>query len=98
MHGLSKGISTKKLKLSDEIKKILVPKNFEFDITSYKNIVREYESFDELKLLIQNEYKTYDTVLFSCGGSSFNDFDDYIDRGNFFKNMIKGEITWKLIL
>ena len=93
MHGLSKGISTKKLKLSDEIKKILVPKNFEFDITSYKNIVREYESFDELKLLIQNEYKTYDTVLFSCGGSSFNDFDDYIDRGNFFKNMIKGEIT-----
>ena len=93
MHGLSKGINTKNLKLSDEIKKILVPKNFEFDLTSYKNIVREYESFDELKLLIQNEYKTYDTVLFSCGGSSFNDFDDYIDRGNFFKNMIKGEIT-----
>ena len=93
MHGLSKGINTKNLKLSDEIKKILVPKNFEFDVTSYKNIVREYESFDELKLLIQNEYKTYDTVLFSCGGSSFNDFDDYIDRGNFFKNMIKGEIT-----
>ena len=93
MHGLSKGINTKNLKLSDQIKKILVPKNFEFDVTSYKNIVREYESFDELKLLIQNEYKTYDTVLFSCGGSSFNDFDDYIDRGNFFKNMIKGEIT-----
>tara|TARA_B100000925_G_C21703362_1_gene343360 strand:- start:105 stop:584 length:480 start_codon:yes stop_codon:yes gene_type:complete len=93
MHGLSKGINTKKLKLSDEIKKILIPKNSEFDVTSYKNIVREYESFDELKLLIQNEYKTYDTVLFSCGGSSFNDFDDYIDRGNFFKNMIKGEIT-----
>ena len=93
MHGLSKGINTKKLKLSDEIKKILIPKNSEFDITSCKNIVREYESFDELKLLIQNEYKTYDTVLFSCGGSSFNDFDDYIDRGNFFKHMIKGEIT-----
>ncbi len=30
-----------------------------------------------------------DTVLFSCGGASFNDFKNYKDRGKFFKNIVK---------
>ena len=27
-------------------------------------------------------------VLFSCGGSSFNDFENYQVRGDYFKNLI----------
>ena len=29
-----------------------------------------------------------DTVLFSCGGASFNDFKNYKERGNFFKKIV----------
>jgi len=27
-------------------------------------------------------------ILFSCGGSSFNDFENYKIRGDYFKNII----------
>ena len=30
-----------------------------------------------------------DTILFSCGGASFNDFKNYEERGNYFKNLVK---------
>ena len=29
-----------------------------------------------------------ETVLFSCGGASFNDFKNYEERGNFFKSVV----------
>ena len=29
-----------------------------------------------------------DTVLFSCGGASFNDFENYEERGRFFKDIV----------
>ena len=92
MHGLAKGINSNKLVLSDEIKKILVPKNTEFDVSKYKSIVIKYESIEDLQQLIKENYQEFSTILFSCGGSSFSDFDNYIDRGNYFKKMIVGEI------
>ena len=92
MHGLTKGISSKKLLLSDEVKSILVPKNSEFDVSNYKNIVIKYESIEDLHHLIKKNYQDFNTVLFSCGGSSFSDFDNYKDRGNYFKKMIVGGI------
>ena len=92
MHGLAKGINSNKLVLSDEIKKILVPKNTEFDVSKYKSIVIKYESIEDLQQLIKENYQEFNTILFSCGGSSFSDFDNYIDRGNYFKKMIVGEI------
>ena len=92
LHGLTKGISSNKLELSNEIKKILVPKNSEFDLSMYKDIVIKYESIKDLQQLIKANYKDFNTVLFSCGGSSFSDFNNYIDRGNYFKKMIVGEI------
>ena len=93
MHGLTKGINSNKLVLSDEIKKIFVPKNSEFDLSMYQSIVVQYESIEDLQQLIKANYQNFNTVLFSCGGSSFSDFDNYIDRGNYFKKMILGEIS-----
>ena len=92
MHGLSKGIGSNKLDLSNEVKKILIPKDSEFDVSKYFKIVTEYDSLDELNTIIKTNYKDFETILFSCGGSSFSDFDNYKDRGNYFKKMIESEI------
>ncbi len=92
MHGLLKGIDIKKLSLSNEVKQILIPKNSEFDITSNNTLVVEYENFEDLKNYIKSNYENFDTVLFSCGGASFSNFDNYIQRGEFFKEMIVGEL------
>ena len=93
MHGLLKGIDINKLSLSNEIKEIMVPKNSEFDINSDNFLVVEYEDFEDLKKYIKNNYKNFDTVLFSCGGSSFSNFKNYMERGEYFKEMIVGEIS-----
>ena len=93
MHGLLKGIDIKKLSLSNEVKEIMIPKNSEFDIKSNNFLVVEYENFEDLKKYIKNNYKNFDTVLFSCGGSSFSNFNNYKERGEFFKKMIVGEIS-----
>ena len=92
MHGLLKGIDIKKLSLSNEIKEVMIPKNSEFDITSQNFSVVEYENFQDLKKYIIRNYKNFDTVLFSCGGSSFSNFKNYMERGEYFKEMIVGEI------
>ena len=93
MHGLLKGIDIRKLALSNEVKEIMVPRNSEFDIKSNNFLVVEYENFEDLKKYIKNNYKNFDTVLFSCGGSSFSNFKNYMERGEFFKEMIVGEIS-----
>ena len=77
----------------NEIKEIMVPKNSEFDINSNNFLVVEYENFEDLKKHIKNNYKKFDTVLFSCGGSSFSNFKNYMERGEYFKKMIVGEIN-----
>ena len=92
MHGLLKGIDIKKLSLSNEVKEIMIPKNSEFDIRSNNISVVEYENFEDLKKYIKDNYKNFDTVLFSCGGSSFSNFKNYMERGEYFKEMIVGEI------
>ena len=93
MHGLLKGIDINRLSLSNEVKEIMVPKNSEFDINSNNFLVVEYENFEDLKKYIKNNYKNFDTVLFSCGGSSFSNFKNYMERGEYFKEMIVGEIN-----
>jgi UDP-N-acetylmuramoylalanine--D-glutamate ligase len=93
MHGLLKGIDIKRLSLSKEVKEIMVPKNSEFNINSNNFLVVEYENFEDLKKYIKNNYKNFDTVLFSCGGSSFSNFKNYMERGEYFKEMIVGEIN-----
>ena len=92
MHGLSKGIDSNKLLISNEVKTILIPKNSEFNVSKYKDIVVEYENLKEMESFIISNYKEYRTVLFSCGGSSFSDFKNYIARGKYFKEMVQEKI------
>ena len=92
MHGLLKGIDMKKLSLSNEVKEIMIPINSDFDITSNNVSIVKYESLESIKNYIKSNYTNFDTVLFSCGGSSFSDFENYMERGDYFKEMIVGEI------
>ncbi len=91
LHGLTKGINSNKLNLSENIKKILVPKDMDVDLTKYKNIIIYYDSIFEIISYLKNNIEIYNHVLFSCGGASFNNFKDYKDRGTFFKNIVMKE-------
>ena len=47
------------------------------------------KSIFELEEIVKKDFHKFETVLFSCGGSSFNDFENYIERGKFFKSIVK---------
>ena len=89
LHGLTKNIPSKELKLTDEVKKIIVQSEMNLDLNNFKGKTIYYKSINEIKNLIKSEMNDGDTVLFSCGGASFNEFKNYKDRGNFFKKLVK---------
>ena len=88
LHGLTKNISSSDLQISYEIKTILVPEDMEIDLSDTNaQIIKIKSIFDIEKVLIEI-IKPGDTVLFSCGGASFNDFKNYEERDNFFKSVV----------
>jgi UDP-N-acetylmuramoylalanine--D-glutamate ligase len=89
LHGLTKNMPSSELKLNKNIKKIMKPKDMNVEIKKYDGILIEIESIYDLKNVLLNQIEYGDTVLFSCGGSSFNDFKNYEDRGNYFKKIVK---------
>ena len=98
MSGSSLNISRENIGLA------LVPKNMKYELNRFDSIEKKYyESIfdleDEILMCLELWKKSKDqqrgksknmceTVLFSCGGSSFNDFKDYQERGNFFKTVV----------
>ena len=103
MHGLTKNMSGSKLNIDREnIRMVLVPKDMKIDLNwNHWSEPRYYESIFDLESEILNltyefdlesgqpsEKINFDTVLFSCGGASFNDFKNYEERGNFFKEIV----------
>ena len=103
MHGLTKNISIRDLHISDEIQTIIFPKDMKFEIprlwTHHFDENLELQEGSKIKLIkLENIFdledelikiiKPGDTVLFSCGGASFNDFKNYEERGNFFKTVV----------
>jgi UDP-N-acetylmuramoylalanine--D-glutamate ligase len=76
------------LKLNKNIKKIIKPKDMNVVLKDYDGILIEIESIHDLKSVLLKEINKGDTVLFSCGGSSFNDFNNYEERGNYFKKIV----------
>jgi len=88
MHGLTKNITSNDLKISNEITKIILPKDMKVDLNNTKAEVIELESIFDLEKELKSIVKPGDTVLFSCGGASFNDFTNYEQRGNFFKSVV----------
>ena len=88
MHGITKNIPEDEINISGEIKKILIPKNMNIDIDVLKCEIVQLDSILSLETYLAEEYQNFETVLFSCGGSSFSDFKDYKDRGLFFKKIV----------
>ncbi len=88
MHGITKNIPEDEIIISGEIKKILIPKNMNIDIDLLDCEIVKLDSILSLETYLAAEYQNFDTVLFSCGGSSFSDFKDYKDRGLFFKKIV----------
>ena len=88
LHGLTKNIPSEELKLTSDVKKIIVQSEMKLNLYQFYGKIIKYESINEIKNLIKSEMQEGDTVLFSCGGASFNDFKNYKDRGNFFKKIV----------
>lgn len=88
LHGLTKGIDPRSLHLSKNVKEVLVP-NYMQDYLKLQNVkCTVYREFGDLKKLIIDKYIDYEYVLFSCGGSSFNEFKNYKERGEQFKKLV----------
>ena len=88
LHGLTKNIPSEELKLTSDVKKIIVQSEMKLNFNQFYGKIIKYESINEIKNLIKSEMQEGDTVLFSCGGASFNDFKNYKERGNFFKKLV----------
>ena len=88
MHGITKNIPEDEINISSEIKKILIPKNMNLDIDELNCEIVKLDSILSLETYLAAEYQNFETILFSCGGSSFSDFKDYKDRGLFFKKIV----------
>ncbi len=88
MHGLTKNISTKDLKIYNGIKKILIPKDMDVNFDNLNVEIIKLDSIFNLKEVLKKIINPGDTVLFSCGGASFNDFENYEERGRFFKEIV----------
>ena len=70
-------------------KKIIIPKDMNLDQNLFHCEVEVIKSIFELEDIVKKDFQRFETVLFSCGGSSFNDFENYIERGKFFKSIVK---------
>ena len=88
LHGLTKNISSRDLKISKKVKTILVPEDMEIDLSMTSAKIIKIKSIFDIEQVLTEIIKPGDTVLFSCGGASFNDFKNYQERGNFFKSVV----------
>ena len=88
LHGLTKNITSKDLNISKKVKTILVPEDMEIDLSDTSANVIKLKTIFEIEEILEDITQPGDTVLFSCGGASFNDFKNYQERGNYFKTVV----------
>jgi len=88
LHGIDKNVELSNFKVSNNVKIVLFPNNMNVQKESSEQTFIKYDSIFEISEIIKQNLNDIKTVLFSCGGASFNDFDNYEDRGNFFKKTI----------
>ena len=78
---------------ADELKKLLLEIDFKKQIFIFKNLSDLVD-----KVLIHAEKEKIKAILFSPACSSFDQFINYEERGNYFKFLIKEAITKKNLL
>ncbi len=88
--GLNKGVDRSKY-----LPQILANKNlkeivcFGKDCRDFKGSCTEYEDLDILVKAIMKIVKSGDQILFSPGGSSYDFFENFAKRGEYFKELIR---------
>ena len=89
LHGLTKNIPSEELHLSKDVKHIIKHSEMEINLDTFSGKITNYNSINEIKTIMKSVMEDGDTILFSCGGASFNDFRNYKERGNFFKKLVE---------
>ena len=88
MHGITKNIPNNEINISNGISKVVIPKNMQVSRDEFNCEVIEIESIFNLEDYLISHFMDFDVILFSCGGSSFGDFKNYKERGEFFKKIV----------
>ncbi len=88
LHGITKETLDNKLSIDPVFSNIIIPKSMDVNIESHEATITYINDINELEAKLQPMITKNQVILFSCGGSSFNDFKNYEERGNFFKNLI----------
>ena len=88
LHGITKETDENKLNVDSIVNHIVIPKDMNINLGTNNANITYIENIYDIKVALENLLSDNQIVLFSCGGSSFNDFQNYQDRGNYFKKII----------
>ena len=88
LHGITKETDENKLNLDPVFKYVIIPEDMNIKLGDHNAEIIHIKHISNLKDVLIKVLGSNQVVLFSCGGSSFNDFDDYQVRGDYFKNTI----------
>jgi UDP-N-acetylmuramoylalanine--D-glutamate ligase len=88
LHGITKETSENSLDIDPSFKKIIIPHSMNVKLGAHSAEVIYIDSILDLKEKLESLISCNQVILFSCGGASFNDFKNYEERGNYFKDLI----------
>lgn len=88
LHGITKETKDSELIIEPSFKKIIIPKSMNVKLGSNDAEIIYIDTIHDLKEKIRSIVNVNQVFLFSCGGSSFSDFNNYEERGDFFKELV----------
>ena len=88
LHGITKETINNKLDIDPFFKHVIIPRDMNVNLGIHNAEIIYIEHIYDLKDILEKILIINQIVLFSCGGSSFNDFENYQVRGNYFKNTV----------
>ena len=88
LHGITKETLNNKLDIDPFFKHVIIPRDMNVNLGIHNAEIIYIEHIYDLKDILEKLLIINQIVLFSCGGSSFNDFENYQVRGNYFKNTV----------
>ena len=88
LHGITKETPENKLNIDPIVKYIVIPKDMNVNLGTHNAEIIYIDCIFNLKDTLFNLLNENQIILFSCAGSSFNDFKDYQARGDYFKKTI----------